>query len=116
MSNAMDFTGGKGLEEFLPEVKGEVKQSPLEAFRADPNISDERKDAAEQEIQASTDFGIFIKDTIVQEQISLPAAAAALVANLTLIIKFLVHTGENQVAAALAQRIGYVLTEALKGD
>lgn len=112
MSNPMDFTGGKGLEDFMPEVNGAVKDAPESDYvvnTAGDTQSNQAKERLEHEINSSTEFGIAIKNMIVENHISLPAAGAALVANLSLILKFLCHVGEKEVAQNLVTKTAAVL-------
>lgn len=100
MSNPMDFSGGKGLDE-----------SPAPAAEAPEG--EQRLAKLNADIEAATDFGMLIKDMIVQSGLPMQVVASALTANLTIVIAFATDVAGPAVGQALVNRISGALQGAV---
>lgn len=97
MSNLMDFSGGKGLEDDA-------------VVDLDPPAE---QDKLQEAVDSGTEFGIVIKDMIIESGINPAAAAGALVANLCLLITFATQTVGEPMARAMVNRIFSALNGAI---
>lgn len=97
MSNLMDFSGGKGLEDDA-------------VVDLDPPAE---QDKLQEAVDSGTEFGIVIKDMIIESGMNPAAAAGALVANLCLLITFATQTVGEPTARAMVNRIFSALNGAI---
>lgn len=97
MSNLMDFSGGKGLEDDA-------------VVALDPPAE---QDKLQEAVESGTEFGVVIKDMIIESGINPAAAAGALVANLCLLITFATQTVGEPMARAMVNRIFSALNGAI---
>lgn len=103
MSNLMDFSGGKGLEDdavVALDPPAEQSQSIIQ-------------DKLQEAVESGTEFGVVIKDMIIESGINPAAAAGALVANLCLLITFATQTVGEPMARAMVNRIFSALNGAI---
>lgn len=99
MFNPMDFSGGKGLSDNgAGEVVAEMQET-------DPRLA--------QSIEDATNFGVAVKDMIIDRGLNPAAATAGLVSNLVLLIAYATSTAGKSVGQALVDRITTVIQGAV---